>query len=74
MLINEAVKKAMETDAMIIRGEWKRTTYGRMAIKPTNTGDACMGVFKDTNDLPQETHRCWNPKAEDLTSDDWELI
>ena len=74
MLINEAVKKALETDAMIARREWERTSCVRMALKPRNTRDVCWIVYPDTGDTPKRGRRWWAPKADDLVADDWELL
>ena len=74
MLINEAVKKALEMEAMIVRREWERTSDERMAIKPKNTRAVCWIVYLNTEDAPKRERRWWAPKADDLVADDWELL
>jgi hypothetical protein len=36
-------------------------------MKPTNTSDCVMCVFES------KMVRCWNPQANDLAADDWEV-
>jgi len=63
MFIHEAVNEAMEKDLYIRRKRWPTCI-----MKPTNTSDCVMGVFKN------KMVRCWNPQANDLTADDWEVV
>ncbi len=47
------------------------TRYG--AIKPTNTYDACILVVMDKG-IQTKSCRAWNPTADDLLADDWEVV
>ncbi len=73
MNIQEAVKKALKTDGVIYRKSVRpegEATYG--AIKPTNSYDSCrLLVFR--RGVPQRSCRAWNPTADDLIADDWEI-
>lgn len=69
MNIQEAVKKAMKTNSFITC-----TTsigYRHFKIKPTDTLGCCMVIPLDLNAPPT---RGWQPKAEDLISDNWIVI
>ena len=73
MNIQEAAKKALESNGTIYResvkgGDIKR--YG--AIKPTNTYDTCLLVILSEGQV-EKSCRCWNPTADDLIADDWEV-
>lgn len=75
MHIHEAVAKAMETDGLIYRiearGNCDNDVFG--AIKPTNTYDMCdLVVFRDGK--IERGSRAWNPTANDLMADDWEVL
>ena len=63
MFIHEAVKEAMEKDRCIRRKRWPA-----WIMKPTNTSDCVMCVFEN------KVVRCWNPQANDLAADDWEVV
>lgn len=73
MKIHEAVKKALEEDALIIRTsarEPESDIYA--AIKPTNSYDTCRLVVM-IGGKPESACRCWNPTADDLMADDWNV-
>jgi hypothetical protein len=63
--ISEAVEKALKEDKGITRKSLQK--YG-FEIHPTNSGECCYVVTKN-----QQPSRCWNPTADDLMADDWEL-
>lgn len=71
MGIQEAVKHAVEKNGYIRRkdlnnmGMWSDTL-----IRPTNSYDCCIILSKKEN----RQSRCWNPTADDLIADDWEVI
>lgn len=66
MNIQEAAKKAAEQDGYITRK--KHLVYCHTAIQLTDTADCCIVVKKESS------RRGWQPKAEDLIADDWEVI
>lgn len=73
MKISEAVEKAMNAGAMIYRKSVRKEQgYRNTAIMPTNSYDTCILV---TICEGKETGSCrnWNPTADDLMADDWEL-
>lgn len=69
MSIQEAVKIAIEQRKYIRR---KTCFYGRTLIQPTNTYDCCM-IFVQ-GDRRETQSRFWNPTADDLMADDWEVV
>lgn len=66
MLISEAVKEAMKTGSKIIR----KSYYG-VEIKPTNTPDGLIVFSKAEGRSPAKR---WQPLADDLVADDWEIV
>lgn len=68
MKIDEAVKRAIEENASIIR---KSTMKSNTRIKPTNTYDCCIIFTVGSN---HQQSRYWNPTADDLIADDWQMI
>jgi len=40
---------------------------------PTDTTNCCIGFLKDENGNLKKSAVRWNPYAEDLIADDWEL-
>ncbi|EHM46142.1 Thoeris anti-defense Tad2 family protein [Flavonifractor plautii] len=64
MEIQKAVRKAVETGGFITRPLW----CGRLHIKPTNEPECCVLHGKGRAPCPR-----WQPKAEDLMADDWEV-
>lgn len=74
MHIHEAVRMAMEKGHLITRSSARIEESTRYAaIKPTNTYDACVVVIIADGKV-KEACRCWNPTADDLMADDWEVI
>lgn len=63
MFIQEAVKKATEKGKLIYR-----TPYPFWKMEPTNSSD-CVVIHADG----KEPGRCWNPQADDLMANDWEV-
>lgn len=74
MNIQEAVKAALECDGMIHR---ESITFGGReihgVIKPTNTYDTCILMVLEEG-IVKRSCRCWNPTAEDLIANDWEIV
>lgn len=73
MNILTAIKKAIDENSFIARtsldfGE------GRTLIKPTNSSDCCIVVFQREGAKRQQQIKCWNPTADDLLAEDWEVI
>lgn len=66
MKISEAVEKALKNNTPIVR---KELPYGTK-IYPTNSSDCCFVLSDDKSRQPV---RCWNPTANDLVADDWEV-
>ena len=66
MRISEAVEKALKEDKGITRKSLQK--YG-FEIYPTNSGECC---YVET--INQQPSRCWNPTADDLIADDWEMV
>ena len=64
MNIQEAVKRAMETNGLIVRPLWR----GCVHIKPTDLPEGCICYGKGRAPCPR-----WQPQAEDLIADDWEI-
>lgn len=74
MYIQEAVKQAIEKRKYIERIKFGNQTASHvLKINPTNSSCACMVYTFDRKG--KEVHHCknWNPTAEDLMADDWEL-
>lgn len=74
MNIAEAVKKALKVNGLITRSSDKlpgADIYS--AVKPTNSYATCILVVMEggkTNGIC----RWWNPTADDLMADDWDVI
>lgn len=64
MNIQKATKAAMAIDGLIVRKPWR----GHVHIKPTDWPEACFVYAKEQAPCPR-----WQPKAEDLMADDWEV-
>ena len=64
MNIQAAVKRAMESGGLIVRPQWN----GCVHIKPTNGPECCICYGKEQAPCPR-----WQPQAEDLLADDWEV-
>ena len=74
MRIDEAVKKAMNNNACIYRkGTMLSCKEIYACIKPTNSYETCMIIVYDKG-KPQRSSRSWNPTADDLMADDWDII
>ena len=73
MRIDEAVKKAMKTKGCIYREEVvKKFSENYAVIQPTNSYEACiLIIFK--NGKAERSSRCWNPTADDLMAEDWNV-
>lgn len=73
MDIVSATKEALAFGCLMTRdnGRWK----GYVAIKPTNTAVCCVMYtrFRHNGEYVCNTEPYWNPKAEDIIADDWEL-
>ena len=72
MNIYDAVKKALPENKYIRR---KSVNSGmlesKVLIKPTNSYDCCVILIIGDNEKRQS--RFWNPTADDLMADDWEV-
>lgn len=74
MYIHEAIAEAVKEEKYIERKKFENeTAYRKLKIKPTNSSAHCMVCTFDQNG--KEVHHCknWNPPAEDLMANDWEL-
>lgn len=71
MYIHQAVKKAVEQNGIIMRTteSGAGVCYG---VKPTNSHDACLLILGENK--KEKIVRWWNPKADDLMANDWEVI
>ena len=56
----------MKGNAAITRKSLKE--YG-FRVYPTNSSECCYVTMKN-----QQPGKCWNPTADDLVADDWEVI
>ena len=68
MKIYEAVEKALKEKRPITRTGLRDFGF---EIFPTDSSDCCYIIPKDKK---QQPGRCWNPTANDLMADDWELV
>ena len=68
MNIREAVLLAMKEGKYIYRKSEKDEGYS-VNILPTNTIDCCLMLSNHTNEVGKR----WNPNANDLIADDWEV-
>ena len=74
MTIQEAVKEAVKCGGEIVRTSAvipESTVF--TSIIPTNTYDTCLLVINDS-DGTKRCCRCWNPTADDLMADDWNVL
>lgn len=78
MNIQEATKKAMEQNGVICRDKFvieKGIKQFRMAVvAPGNSLDTCPIMTMDEKGRLSDYCRCWNPTADDLMADDWEVM
>ena len=73
--ICEAVKVAMEKGGYIARPYDTGWNDGAITIiAPTNTRDCCWGAIKMPDGEIRPAHKRWNPTAEDLMAEDWEVV
>ena len=68
MHIHKAIKEVMKTRKGITRVAWEKKGFD-LNIIPTNT-TSCMIIDCLHSKSPC---RRWNPNADDLTADDWEI-
>ena len=68
MNIVQAVELALKKGLFIRR---KSTLFSSTRIKPTNTYDACLVLID--GEIKRQS-RFWNPTADDLVADDWEVV
>ena len=68
MKIHEAVEKALKKKKPITRTSLNDFDF---KIFPTDSSDCCYLIQKDEKQQPA---RCWNPTADDLLADDWEVV
>lgn len=73
MKINEAVRKAIDTNTIMYRESVEKKMGRRAYIKPTNSYEACLMIICQGSRV-EDSSRCWNPTADDLMADDWELV
>lgn len=72
--IQEAVKQALEEGGKIYRKSAKMDCADIYAvIKPTNSYDTCILIVK-THKGDKRSCRNWNPTADDLMADDWNVL
>lgn len=67
MQIMEAVREALENDLCITVPEFR----GTAKIKPTNGPELCIVMLADST-IPSKYG--WQPSAQDLIRDDWEVV
>ena len=67
MNIHDAVAEALKKNAYIRRSG---LIWSACLIKPTNSYNCCI-IFCIGGCSP---FKWWNPKAEDLMADDWEVV
>lgn len=74
MNIQEATRMAIEKDSAICRKSIRASCDTRFAvIRPTNSYETCKIItYQDGEEI--SSCRCWNPTADDLTADDWEMF
>lgn len=74
MYIHEAVMEDMRDNALIIRASAKETESGiYSAIRLTNSYDTCLFLVMKGQSIDRAC-RWWNPTADDLMADDWNVI
>lgn len=64
MNIQQATIAAMEVNGTITRASF----LGHFRVKPTNQPECCIAMAKGQEPMPR-----WEPDAEDLMADDWEV-
>lgn len=74
MNIQEATKRVLEDGGLIYRTSTMQVNEARYgSINPSNTYDACILVVMDKG-VPKKSCRAWNPTADDLIANDWEVV
>lgn len=74
MYIHEAIEKAIKENGRIIRSSARRPESDLYSvITPTNSYDTCL-ITVLYNGKPRRTAGRWNPTADDLMADDWDVI
>lgn len=75
MYIYEAVMATSKENPYITRRAWQYVTEyacpSSIWIQPTNSPDCCIVGSETTSSSPR---RGWQPTAEDLVADDWEVV
>lgn len=73
MHIHEATAEAARSGKCIARESVDG--YGTSMIKPTNTYDTCLLLYRDgSEDGRFRGGRMWNPTLDDLIADDWTVV
>lgn len=75
MNIQEAVRLAIESNGYIARRKCEdEKAFHRTRIKPTNSYATCI-IFTFDQEGKKITHcKNWNPTADDLMAEDWEVF
>ena len=73
MNIREATRTALDNDTEMYRESVMTSDSNTYAtIKPTNSYDSCLLIVNRGD--KKESCRNWNPTADDLMADDWEVL
>lgn len=73
MYIHEAIAATTLKYNCITRKKWHRISPiigGGIRIQPTNSPDGCIVI----SDVEHGMRHGWQPTAEDLAADDWEIV
>ena len=74
MFIHEATEKALRENCFICRKSAKKENMSVFGIiKPTNTYDICLLLIVKNGKIDKGSG-WWNPTADDLMADDWEVL
>ena len=74
MFIHEATEKALRENCFICRKSAKKENMSVFGIiKPTNTYDTCLLLIVKNGKIDKGSG-WWNPTADDLMADDWEVL
>ena len=71
MHIHKAIKRALRRGKCIYRSKSERRY---VKYKPTHSRDCIFIVYQHSWEPERPAQPRWNPTAEDLMADDWELI
>lgn len=75
MYIQEAVKKSLQSGKWIRRKGFQKSDNVDLRILPTDTCDCCIiASFDEKTNTEKRSSRRWNPFANDLIADDWEVV